>query len=35
VIKHGVKRANVVAEETLYLAKKAMKLEFGERKLGW
>ena len=31
VIRAGVKRANVVAEETLYLAKKAMGLEFGKR----
>lgn len=34
IIKDGVKRANVVAEETLYLAKKAMKLDFGKRVLG-
>jgi tryptophanyl-tRNA synthetase len=31
VIRAGIKRANVVAEETLYLAKKAMKLDFGPR----
>lgn len=31
VIKDGIKRANVVAEETLYLAKKAMGLDFGTR----
>jgi tryptophanyl-tRNA synthetase len=34
IIKDGVKRANVVAEETLYLAKKAMKLDFGKRVVG-
>ncbi|MCC6428163.1 MAG: tryptophan--tRNA ligase [Phycisphaerales bacterium] len=34
VIKAGIKKANVVAEETLYLAKKAMGLEFGSRALG-
>jgi tryptophanyl-tRNA synthetase len=33
VIKDGIKKANVVAEETLYLAKKAMGLEFGGRTL--
>ncbi|MGH7131073.1 MAG: tryptophan--tRNA ligase, partial [Phycisphaerales bacterium] len=31
VIRRGVKKANVVAEETLYLAKKAMQVEFGRR----
>ncbi len=31
VIRIGVERANVVAEETLFLAKKAMGLEFGRR----
>jgi tryptophanyl-tRNA synthetase len=34
VIRDGVKRANVVAEETLYEAKKAMKIEFGRRTIG-
>jgi len=34
VIRSGVKKANLVAEETLYLAKKAMKIEFGGRVLG-
>ena len=34
VIRQGVKKANVVAEETLYSAKKAMKLEFGARTIG-
>jgi tryptophanyl-tRNA synthetase len=34
VIRRGVKRANLVAEETLDLAKKAMKLDFGRRTLG-
>ncbi|CAG1001248.1 tryptophanyl-tRNA synthetase [Phycisphaerales bacterium] len=33
IIKAGVKRANVVAEETLYLAKRAMGLDFGRRVL--
>jgi tryptophanyl-tRNA synthetase len=33
VIARGIKRANVVAEETLYLAKKAMKMDFGRRQL--
>ena len=32
VIKRGVKKANVVAEETLYLAKRGMGLEFGRRR---
>jgi tryptophanyl-tRNA synthetase len=31
VIRKGVKKANAVAEETLYLAKKAMKVDFGPR----
>jgi tryptophanyl-tRNA synthetase len=31
VIRRGVKKANAVAEETLYAAKKAMGLEFGSR----
>jgi len=35
VIRRGVAKANVVAEETLYLAKEAMKLGFGRRKLSW
>ncbi len=34
VIKKGTARANVIAEETLYLAKQAMKLDFGRRRLG-
>ncbi len=34
VIKTGIRRANVVAEETLYMAKKAMGLDFGSRRLG-
>ncbi|MFN9970099.1 MAG: hypothetical protein ACK58T_09395, partial [Phycisphaerae bacterium] len=34
IIKDGVKRANLVAEETLYLAKTAMKLDFGKRVVG-
>lgn len=34
VIKRGVKKANVVAEETLYAAKKAMRMEFGTRTIG-
>jgi tryptophanyl-tRNA synthetase len=34
IIRQGTKRANVVAEETLYLAKQAMKLDFGRRVLG-
>ncbi len=34
VIRTGVKRANIVAEETLYEAKKAMKIEFGRRTIG-
>jgi tryptophanyl-tRNA synthetase len=33
IIKDGTRRANVVAEETVYLAKKAMKLDFGRRGL--
>jgi tryptophanyl-tRNA synthetase len=33
VIREGTRRANVVAEETLYLAKRAMKLDFGKRTL--
>ncbi len=33
IIRAGTKRANVVAEETLYLAKQAMKLDFGKRVL--
>jgi tryptophanyl-tRNA synthetase len=35
VITKGVKKANAVAEETLYLAKKAMGLEFGKRSFSW
>jgi tryptophanyl-tRNA synthetase len=34
IIRQGTKRANVTAEETLYMAKKAMKLDFGRRVLG-
>ncbi len=34
VIRKGIKKANVVAEETLYVAKKAMGLEFGKRVIG-
>ena len=34
IIKDGTRRANLVAEETLYEAKKAMKLDFGKRTLG-
>jgi tryptophanyl-tRNA synthetase len=34
IIKDGTRRANVVAEETLHLAKKAMKLDFGTRRIG-
>jgi len=33
IIKDGVRRANATAEETLYLAKKAMSLDFGRRTL--
>jgi len=33
VIRRGVVKANTLAEETLYLAKKAMKLDFGRRTL--
>ena len=35
VIRRGVARANVVAEETLWLAKGAMKLGFGKRTIGY
>jgi tryptophanyl-tRNA synthetase len=34
IIKAGTARANAVAEETLYEAKKAMGLDFGARSLG-
>jgi tryptophanyl-tRNA synthetase len=34
IIRTGTRRANATAEETLYLAKKAMKLDFGRRVLG-
>ncbi len=34
IIRRGIKKANIVAEETLLLAKRAMKLEFGARVLG-
>lgn len=33
VIRRGVKKANVVAEETLLMTKRAMRIEFGERRL--
>jgi tryptophanyl-tRNA synthetase len=33
IIKTGTRRANLVAEETLYLAKQAMKMDFGPRSL--
>ncbi|MBK9188770.1 MAG: tryptophan--tRNA ligase [Phycisphaerales bacterium] len=33
IIKAGVKKANATAEETLHLAKQAMKLDFGRRTL--
>jgi tryptophanyl-tRNA synthetase len=33
IIRAGTRRANAVAEETLYLAKRAMKLDFGRRTL--
>ena len=33
IIREGTKRANVIAEETLYLAKEAMGLGFGKREL--
>ncbi len=33
IIRAGTARANVVAEETLYLAKQAMKLDFGRRRV--
>lgn len=33
IIRSGTRRANAVAEETLYLAKRAMKLDCGERSL--
>jgi tryptophanyl-tRNA synthetase len=33
VIRAGTRRANLVAEETLALAKGAMKLDFGGRRL--
>jgi tryptophanyl-tRNA synthetase len=34
IIKAHVKKANATAEETVYLAKQAMKLDFGERVVG-
>ncbi|MDX2148594.1 MAG: tryptophan--tRNA ligase [Planctomycetota bacterium] len=34
VIQRGIKKANAVAEETLYAAKQAMKLDFGVRVVG-
>jgi tryptophanyl-tRNA synthetase len=33
VIRRGIAKANVVAEETLYMAKKAMGLDFGARRV--
>lgn len=33
VIRRGIRKANVLAEETLHLAKKAMQLDFGSRTL--
>ena len=33
LIRDGTRRANLVAEETLYEAKKAMRLDFGARTL--
>jgi tryptophanyl-tRNA synthetase len=35
VIRKGAKRANEVAEETLYLAKEKLGVGFGRRRLGW
>jgi tryptophanyl-tRNA synthetase len=35
VIRQGVVKANAIAEETLYLAKQATKLDFGQRRLGY
>lgn len=35
VLRGGIKRANSVAEETLYLAKKAMKQDFGKRSISF
>ncbi|MEM8756291.1 MAG: tryptophan--tRNA ligase [Planctomycetota bacterium] len=35
IIRDGTSRANAVAEETLAMAKDAMKLGFGRRSLGW
>jgi tryptophanyl-tRNA synthetase len=34
VIARGITRANIVAEETLYLAKRAMKQDYGRRTVG-
>jgi tryptophanyl-tRNA synthetase len=34
VLEEGTARANVVAEETLWMAKKAMKFDFFPRQLG-
>ncbi|MGQ0626960.1 MAG: tryptophan--tRNA ligase [Phycisphaerales bacterium] len=34
VLRTGIRKANAVAEETLHLAKQAMKLDFGPRRLG-
>ncbi len=35
VIRRGTSKANAVAEETLYLAKKALKVDFGARRLSF
>lgn len=35
VIKAGIRKGNATAEETLAMAKKAMSLDFGRRKLSW
>jgi tryptophanyl-tRNA synthetase len=34
IIRAGVKKANATAEETLYMAKQAMKIDFGRRDWG-
>jgi tryptophanyl-tRNA synthetase len=35
IIRAGTARANLVAEETLHMAKQAMKLDFGKRSVRW
>ncbi len=35
VIRRGTARANIVAEETLHLAKRAMRLDYGKRSVKW